>query len=172
MSTEPQRAVTVRRVRPEDVALVRRLRLASLKGAPDAFCASYDQEAAQPLSFWEERVAGNAAGVDTVSYLAFVGDAVAGSVVGARDSAERAHLYAMWVEPFARRNGVGRALVDAVVAWASAATCEELLLEVLEGNDAAERLYQRCGFEVLSARQRGDRSPPVLERTWRRRLVD
>lgn len=164
-------SVRVRRVQLDDLDAVRELRLAALKGAPEAFCASFAHEAAQPRAFWEARVAGNAAGTETVSFLAFCDDRLAGSVVGARDDDERAHLYAMWVEPFARRRGVGEALVDHVVRWARDAGCRQLLLEVLEGNDGAERLYRRCGFARVSSRPRTERTPPVVEHTLARALT-
>jgi GNAT superfamily N-acetyltransferase len=167
----PPSILVVRQVRASDLDEIRALRLASLRLAPEAFFASYAHESEQPRSFWEARVTSNAAGTNTVSYLAFLDGRGAGSVVGARgSSADAAHLYAMWVEPFARRRGVGEALVDAVVGWARRAGCGRLLLEVLEGNDGAERLYRRCGFTFVSARPLEGRSPPVQERTFVRLL--
>ncbi len=49
----------------------------------------------------------------------------------------------MWTDPAARSTGVGRALVDEVVAWA---TGESVQLWVTQGNSAAQRLYESCGF--------------------------
>ena len=71
-----------------------------------------------------------------------------------RADPERADLYAMWVDPSARRSGFGRAIVDRVAEWALSAGARRLVLEVTEGNRAARGLYERTGF-VLT----GERSP-------------
>jgi GNAT superfamily N-acetyltransferase len=52
----------------------------------------------------------------------------------------------MWVAPDTRRQGVGDALVQRVIAWAEQAGFTRLELAVTVGNEAAERLYERCGF--------------------------
>jgi ribosomal protein S18 acetylase RimI-like enzyme len=52
-------------------------------------------------------------------------------------------LASMWVAPHARGTGAAGALVDAVVAWADAAT---VTLYVVEANVRARRLYERHGF--------------------------
>ena len=53
----------------------------------------------------------------------------------------------MWVDPHARGSGTADALVAEVVRWAVAQGCEELQLRVTEGNERAERMYRRNGFE-------------------------
>ena len=55
-------------------------------------------------------------------------------------------LFGMWVDPGFRGTGIGRALVDAVVAQARAARKRRLVLHVVTGNDPASRLYERAGF--------------------------
>nr|WP_244672474.1 GNAT family N-acetyltransferase [Xanthomonas sp. D-93] len=72
-----------------------------------------------------------------------------GQVLGfvADDGAELAWLY---VDPAARRRGIGQALVAAVQDASPAG----LTLELLEGNAAALAFYRACGF-VESGLQRG-----------------
>jgi ribosomal protein S18 acetylase RimI-like enzyme len=55
-------------------------------------------------------------------------------------------LYGMWVDPRFRGTGVGRALVDAVIAQARAGGKRRVVLHVVADNDSAARLYQRAGF--------------------------
>jgi ribosomal protein S18 acetylase RimI-like enzyme len=57
-----------------------------------------------------------------------------------------ATVYAMWVDPAARRQGIGEELLQELIKWASFKNAEELLLEVTEGNTAAMNLYERDGF--------------------------
>ena len=47
----------------------------------------------------------------------------------------------------ARRQGVGRALLDAAAEWAQAAGIRKLELHVFPWNEAAIALYERFGFE-------------------------
>jgi RimJ/RimL family protein N-acetyltransferase len=53
-----------------------------------------------------------------------------------------------------RRQGVGRALLDAAVAWAEAAGVRKLELHVFPHNEPAIALYERFGFEREGYRKR------------------
>jgi ribosomal-protein-alanine N-acetyltransferase len=52
-----------------------------------------------------------------------------------------------------RQKGIGRKLMDALIAEAIAGGAEKILLEVRASNLAAIRLYQSCGFEIWSTRK-------------------
>jgi ribosomal-protein-alanine N-acetyltransferase len=54
----------------------------------------------------------------------------------------------------ARRQGVGRMLVQTVIAWARELGAQEIWLELRESNASALRLYERCGFVVAGRRPR------------------
>jgi ribosomal protein S18 acetylase RimI-like enzyme len=56
------------------------------------------------------------------------------------------HLISMWVAPEARRQGVGSALIDAVVHWARTRGLSRLVLDVVETNTSAIAVYSRKGF--------------------------
>ena len=65
---------------------------------------------------------------------------------------EGAALYGMWVDPAARGQRVGEALICVIASWAQAAGHERIGLGVTIGNDAAEHLYARLGFEDTGLR--------------------
>lgn len=44
--------------------------------------------------------------------------------------------------------GIGKALMQVSIDWADANGIQKMALEVLESNDKAVQLYQKCGFEV------------------------
>jgi ribosomal-protein-alanine N-acetyltransferase len=67
--------------------------------------------------------------------------------------AETAQILTVGVLPFARRRGIGRLMVRALVGRARARRAEEVLLEVRVDNDAAKELYQSEGFLPLGLRR-------------------
>lgn len=136
-------SVTVRRLGADDWQTYRAIRLAMLLESPSAFGATHAEAAGNDEQSWRQRL------TDNVVLLAQVGPTPAGSamysVLRATDSGD-CSLYGMWVDPRFRRSGVGRVLVDAVVAQARAAGRRRLLLNVVAGNIEAARLYEDAGF--------------------------
>ena len=150
---------------PTMLDLMRELRLRALRDAPLAFGSTYEREAAFERELWEQRVRANAEGRQRVG---FVLEPAAGMAVGGiHDDPEVAQLYGMWVAPEARGGGAGRALVDAVIAWAADRGARRLVTQVTEGNEAALRLYERAGFADTGEREplgHSDGVTIVLER--------
>ncbi|HEY8121914.1 MAG TPA: GNAT family N-acetyltransferase [Myxococcota bacterium] len=136
----------VRVLGPEDWRTFRDVRLAALADAPDAFGSTAERERAFPEATWRDRVAASAL---KCSWLAESEGEPLG-IVHAQLDAERpgrAWLMAMWVHPRARRRGVARALAEVVEAWALRQRASTLVLQVTDGNRAAESLYRALGYE-------------------------
>lgn len=82
---------------------------------------------------------------------------------------EVADVMTVAVAPAAQGRGLGRAVLDELVARARADHAAYLMLEVRADNSAARNLYERNGFEVLTVRRRyyqpGDVDALVMRRT-------
>ena len=69
-----------------------------------------------------------------------------------RVAAEEAEVLTLGVCPAARRLGLGRALIDAMVARTLALGARRVFLEVAEDNKAARNLYAAAGFREVGCR--------------------
>ena len=140
--TESQ-TVTVCRLVADDWQTYRAIRLAMLQESPSAFGGTHDEAAGNNERVWRQRL------TDNVVLLARMGRTPAGSamysVFGATDPGD-CSLFGMWVDPGFRRAGVGRILVDSVLAQARAAGKRRVVLHVVADNTGAIGLYQRAGF--------------------------
>ena len=67
---------------------------------------------------------------------------------------EVADVMTMAVAPGAQRRGLGRRLLDELVARAEGDGAAYLMLEVRDDNTAARKLYDAKGFELLATRRR------------------
>ena len=140
----------------QDASTLRDLRLAALSDRPDAFGSTYDREVAFAEGVWRQRAAESSSGDGAATFIAWSGDTPIGLVGGFRadDGASQVvELVSMWTGPAARRSGVGRHLVEAVLAWARSTTADRVELWVTRGNDAAQRLYESIGFVVTGDHQ-------------------
>lgn len=63
------------------------------------------------------------------------------------------HINNLAVDPAHRRQGVGGALVLAVLELARKVAATRVILEVRRSNAAARGLYQRCGFTIGGIRR-------------------
>ncbi len=142
---------TIRPLTPEDAAAYRPLRLESLRLHPEAFGASFEQEAAQDEAFFADRLAAG-----TV-FGGFSGGELAGTAGFRREpGAKQGHkalLWGVYVQPIARRTGLSRRLVEAVLAYARERV-ELIQLKVVATNVPARRLYERLGFQVYGIEAR------------------
>jgi len=82
------------------------------------------------------------------------GDAVVGYAgVFAPEGAPEAEVQTIAVAETARRAGLGRALMAALVAEARKRGAERVFLEVRADNPAAQSLYDSLGFERIAVRE-------------------
>jgi RimJ/RimL family protein N-acetyltransferase len=143
-------SVRVRRIRPEEWATLRELRLRSLRDAPEAFGQTHEQADQQPDDEWQSAARAASSGERRAWFLAEDdrGEPV-GLVLGRRRPPHDCLLFSMWVDPAVRHGGTGRRLVQAVADWGARWGARRVVLWVILGNEGALRFYERIGFRRL-----------------------
>lgn len=139
--------VTIELVTAQNIFVFKEARLHALQDAPTAFGSTYARESQLTDGEWMER-ARQSDGVKRVMYMAVENGAVCG-IAGAmrdEDGENKAALISMWTAPTHRKRGMGRMLVEAVIAWARSRGVKALTLLVTSVNPTAMRFYERLGF--------------------------
>jgi ribosomal protein S18 acetylase RimI-like enzyme len=138
----------IRRLKREDLPVLRPVRLAALQAHPEAFGSSYEEEQAGGPGNDMTRLIGEPPSVMLGGFVAGQLVATACLTVSARiKQRHKGHLTAVYVAPAWRGSGLGGALLDAVVAHARAVGLLTVTLSVTVGNAAARSRYLRAGFE-------------------------
>jgi ribosomal protein S18 acetylase RimI-like enzyme len=75
----------------------------------------------------------------------------------------------LWVEPRARRGGIGAALVDALAAGLAARGAPRLLVDVAARNGRARGVFARLGFRETMIELTRELAPPVAAPRARRK---
>jgi ribosomal-protein-alanine N-acetyltransferase len=95
-----------------------------------------------------------------VPFLVAVQSGVVIGYVIAQHALDEAEILNLGVEPARQRQGVGRALIQGMLAQLRAAGVATVFLEVRESNVAARRLYGALGFAHVGRRRGYYRLPP------------
>jgi RimJ/RimL family protein N-acetyltransferase len=140
---------TVRELRPSDVAAYKQLRDHALAHHEEAFSSDAAAEAQRTAESYASRLGADSAGTFTLG--AFRGDRLVGAVTCERDPRVKVrhigHVTAMMVHSDAQNQGVGSALVEALIERAAADDeLHQLTINVTASNTVAVRLYERAGF--------------------------
>jgi RimJ/RimL family protein N-acetyltransferase len=148
MSTLPD--LTLRELHRVDVDAYKALRDHALAHHEEAFTSDAPTEALRSAQSYASRLG---RGDDGQSFTlgAFRGDRLVGAISCERDPRSKVrhvgHVVGTMVRVEEQGRGVGRALLDALIARASADDeLQQLTLTVTAGNASAERLYARAGF--------------------------
>jgi ribosomal protein S18 acetylase RimI-like enzyme len=165
--------ITIEPITVQNVAVFREVRLRALRDTPSAFGSTYETESQFPDEEWNARAV-RWSGETGVGFLAMDGNVacgIGGSFLIPSDP-RRAQLISMWTAPTHRRHGVGRLLVEAVMAWARARGAQTLLLMVTSVNESAMQFYEHLGFRRTGRIEPYPNDPALIEFEMAREIGD
>lgn len=136
----------IRYTKEEDWQELKRVRLAALLDAPQAFGVSHASALAYTDDAWRDRAAGRG---KARFILAFDGGEAVGIVGYVPNDQQELELIAMWVAPSHRGTPIATQLVNAVKSHATAQAYRRILLDVAPTNQRAAVFYQKLGFTFL-----------------------
>lgn len=149
MAADP---VLVRRVQADQLHAYKALRDEMLERHPQAFTSDATTERRRGAEDYLPRLGFDRPEGGHFTLGAWQGAALLGAIGLERDQRPKVrhigHVIGMMVRGDVQGRGIGRALLEALIAEARAPIGIELLtLTVTEGNRGALRLYERAGFE-------------------------
>jgi GNAT superfamily N-acetyltransferase len=156
--------ILVEAITQAQLSLFKEIRLRALKDAPYAFSSTYAREAHFADADWMQRIL-RWNGEWGMGFLAME-DAQACGIAGCLlepEDTTRAQLVSMWTAPSHRQRGVGRLLVEAVLAWANSKGVPALNLMVTSNNLSAMVFYERLGFVSTGRTEPFPNDPAVME---------
>jgi GNAT superfamily N-acetyltransferase len=144
----------IRRLTIADAAPYRSLRLLGLREHPEAFTSSWEEDDLKPLHESEARLSSSG----QRHWGAFADGELHGiaglELLTRAKERHKARVVGMYVAPAKAGNGLGAALLDAVVTDARRLGLTDLVLTVSEGNASALRLYAKAGFVAFGTEPR------------------
>lgn len=145
--------VTINKLSASDAEDYRDLRLEGLSAHPEAFGASWEDEAVLSVEDFAERLQMNIVfGARRTDTRALVG-AVGLRIPAASKTRHKGAIWGMYVRPEARVSGVGAALIKQASDYARPVV-KEIKIIVGVSNTAAHRLYTKMGFEQYGLERR------------------
>ncbi|MCT9934479.1 GNAT family N-acetyltransferase [Planotetraspora sp. A-T 1434] len=162
------KSVVVCRLTGEDWKIWREVRLAALADSPGIFHGDVHEEKAYSEEQWRVWTE------DGVKAVAFQEGAPVGVAAGRVDAKRSGavELFGMWVHPHLRGARVAERLAHDVVTWAQESGSSVVELWVIAGNDPAERLYRRIGFEATGQYEVHPTDPNVRKYVMAQRIAD
>ena len=134
---------TIRRLRSDDAASFRAIRLEAVKANPEALGSTFELEDKLDVTWFAGRLE------DSHVMGAFQDGELVGtagfSIQQGQKNAHKGRLWGMYVRPSARNLGVGRLLLGAVLDVARE-NVELIQLSVVTENRPARKLYESAGF--------------------------
>lgn len=133
----------IKRLAPHQWQLLKEVRLNALHESPDAFLATFEEENQFDDGRWLSEF-------DRGSWLVGYENGRPISLLGCtrleKSASAEFYLEYLWVSPECRQRGIAYRMLQHAVERLRADGVTTAYLWILDGNDAAARLYRRAGF--------------------------
>ncbi|BBM88008.1 GNAT family N-acetyltransferase [Candidatus Uabimicrobium amorphum] len=141
-------SITARQIQPNEWALMKKIRLAALQDAPQAFATSFATAQKMSDAHWQQRTSEGAQGEKSFCAIAFDNQKPIAMGVGLpdEDNEHHSHLVAMWVSPEYRGTNTARLILEEIFHWAKKRNALFMFAGVKENNHRAENFYKKMGF--------------------------
>jgi RimJ/RimL family protein N-acetyltransferase len=142
--------ITIRRLRPGEVHLLKQTRLAALQEAPHAFGTTYEAALQRSDETWREQAERSARGPDRATFIAFSDEVPIGMAALYRDKENVGvgELLQVWMSPEFRGTTAIWNLMDEIFRWAGENGFSSIIAGVTQGNARAVQFYLNYGFSL------------------------
>jgi RimJ/RimL family protein N-acetyltransferase len=141
-------------------SILRDMRLAALRESPGSFLSSYSEESTYEEREWRAEFE---RGEWTIEVRNEKAVALVGVTREQDTPADECYLEYVWVRPGFRHRGIATDLIKNVLRRLLNRGFVTIWLWILDGNEPARRLYEKCGFTSTGRTQRPRRSPSRRE---------
>lgn len=149
--------MNIRQLTSVDAKMYWELRLEALLQNPEAFATSYEDaiQRSNPLDQIEIQIKNNGNHI----FGAFENDRLIGTVTLQQETSEKlkhkGNIFAMYVTPGSRGQGIGKALLTKTLHHAKTiGTIEKINISVVTTNEAARNLYYQMGFTAFGVEEK------------------
>jgi ribosomal protein S18 acetylase RimI-like enzyme len=135
---------------PDEWLVLRNIRLAALRESPHTFLSTHEQENSYGEEKWRSEFK---RGIWNIGIVEDRPVSLLGVTRDVNMPDHECYLEYLWVSPECRRSGVALSMLTIVLDRLKSSGVRTAFLWVLDGNEAAVRLYKRVGFVSSNQRQ-------------------
>jgi GNAT superfamily N-acetyltransferase len=162
-AAEERSPVVVRRIRADEGARLRQVRLDAIADSPGAFTTGWEAAAQRPIEAWARVAEVHSAAGDQITLFAEVDGDTAGMISAFRTEDDAVTMTSLWSAPGFRRIGVADELVSAVREWAVGIGAVEVRQWLVERNAHARAFHEALGFAPTGVERPYEPAPEIRE---------
>ena len=156
-------APVVRRIRADEGALLRRVRLDAIAESPGDFTTRLADARDRPPEAWERVAEAHDAADDQATWFDEVDGSMAGMISAFATDDGAVTMTSLWSAPGYRRVGVADVLVETVRDWSVDSGAVEVRQWLVERNAHARAFHEALGFGPTGAERPYEPSPEIRE---------